>query len=127
MGIQSAGLENHIQYIRSQESVQTTAKKEQSTIGETIQPVNQQMKNNSSDQSSFEEKTILNVIDVINKKLANKETQVEVDFHEKTKEMIIRLVNKQSKEIIREIPSEKMIDMIDCFCEIAGLYVDEKR
>jgi flagellar protein FlaG len=36
-------------------------------------------------------------------------------------------VDNDTKEIIREIPPEKTLDMISKMWELAGLVVDEKR
>lgn len=40
---------------------------------------------------------------------------------------MLKVVDRNSKEVIREIPSEKMLDYFAARCEQAGLFVDEKR
>lgn len=93
----------------------------------SIQELKQQMQVDPSYQPTLQEKTILNAIDEVNAKIAGLNIQLEVSFHEKAKEMIVKLVDVESKQIIREIPSEKIVDMIANMCEMAGLYVDEKK
>ena len=127
MNIESIKLESIIQPTSNRDIAATSNGQVQAKIGQSIQEVRQHMQQDPSYQPTFQERTILNAIDEINTKLSGQNTEVEVSFHEKTKEMIVRLVNKESKEIVREIPSEKMIDMIASFCEMAGLYIDEKR
>nr|WP_307991081.1 flagellar protein FlaG [uncultured Niameybacter sp.] len=127
MNIESIQLESIIQPTRNSDIAPSSNGQVQAKIGQSIQEVRQHMQQDPSYQPTFQERTILNAIDEINTKLSGQNTEVEVAFHEKTKEMIVRLVNKESKEIVREIPSEKMIDMIASFCEMAGLYIDEKR
>ena len=63
------------------------------------------------------------------KELAKKETNVQSEFgiHEKTNRITVKLVDKQTKEVIKELPPEKMLDMIAKVWEYAGLIVDEKR
>jgi flagellar protein FlaG len=39
----------------------------------------------------------------------------------------IKLVDKETKEVIKELPPEKTLDMIAKVWEMAGLLVDEKR
>jgi flagellar protein FlaG len=36
-------------------------------------------------------------------------------------------VDSNTKEVIREIPSEKILDMFASMLELAGLLVDERR
>lgn len=48
-------------------------------------------------------------------------------IHEETNRITVKIVDKQTKEVIKELPSEKMLDMIARVWEYAGLFVDEKR
>lgn len=48
-------------------------------------------------------------------------------IHEATNRVTIKIVDKESKEIIKEFPPEKTLDMIAKVWEMAGLMVDEKR
>ena len=48
-------------------------------------------------------------------------------MHEETNRVTIKIVDKETKEIIKEFPPEKTLDMIAKVWEMAGLFVDEKR
>lgn len=48
-------------------------------------------------------------------------------FHEKTNRVMIKIVDKNTKEVIKEFPPEETLDMIAKVWELAGLLVDEKR
>lgn len=48
-------------------------------------------------------------------------------IHEKTNRVTIKIVDKDTKEVIKEIPPEKTLDMIAKAWELAGLLVDERR
>lgn len=48
-------------------------------------------------------------------------------MHEKTNRVTIKIVDKKTKEVIREVPAEKTLDMIAKAWELAGLLVDERR
>ena len=41
--------------------------------------------------------------------------------------MTIKLVDRDTKEVIKELPPEKTLDMIAKVWEMAGILVDEKR
>lgn len=51
----------------------------------------------------------------------------EFEFHEKTHRTIIRIVDKETKEVIKEFPPAKMLDVLAKTWEMLGLMVDEKR
>lgn len=61
--------------------------------------------------------------------LNKKATSVTSEFgiHEKTNRITIKIVDKKTKEVIKELPPEKMLDMIAKIWENSGLLVDEKR
>lgn len=40
---------------------------------------------------------------------------------------MVKVVDTQTNEIIREIPPEKTLDMFVKMLELAGIFVDEKR
>ncbi len=40
---------------------------------------------------------------------------------------MIKIKDKDTKEVIKEIPPEKMQDMIARLIELSGIFVDEKR
>lgn len=46
-------------------------------------------------------------------------------IHEPTREIIARIVNRETGEVVREIPPEKFLDMVAKLQELAGVFVDE--
>lgn len=63
-------------------------------------------------------------VEEINKNATNSEAIF--GFHEETNRVTIKIVDKQSKEVIREFPPEKTLDMIAKVWEMAGLMIDQK-
>lgn len=62
-------------------------------------------------------------------KLNKSMTQSEAIFgiHDGTNRVTIKIVDKKTKEVIKELPPEKTLDMIAKVWEMAGILVDEKR
>ena len=54
-------------------------------------------------------------------------TEAVFGIHEKTNRVTIKIVDKQTKEVIKEVPPEKTLDLIAKAWELAGIMVDEKR
>lgn len=72
------------------------------------------------------ERTIKQAVSDINRKL-NNNTIAEFGYHEDTKRVTIKIVNKDTKEVVKEIPPEKTLDMIAKAWELAGILVDERK
>ncbi|MCI8327149.1 MAG: flagellar protein FlaG [Lachnospiraceae bacterium] len=68
---------------------------------------------------------IKKAIEQINKKVINSEAVF--GFHEGTNRVMIKIVDKETKEIIKEFPPEETLDMIAKVWELAGILIDEKR
>lgn len=88
--------------------------------------------NNSSYSQKQSENTerknldkIRKAVDDLNKKMSNSEALFGI--HEETNRVTIKIVDKQTKEVIKELPPEKTLDMIAKVWEMAGLMVDERR
>ena len=60
-------------------------------------------------------------------KSATANTEAVFGIHEDTNRITIKIVDKQTKEVIKELPPEKTLDMIAKVWEMAGILVDEKR
>jgi len=68
---------------------------------------------------------IKKAVEQLNKNLNNSEAIFGI--HEKTNRVTIKIVDKDSKKVLKEFPPEKTLDMIAKVWEIAGIMVDEKR
>lgn len=53
-------------------------------------------------------------------------TNLKFEFHEELNEYYVTVVNPVTKEVIREIPSKKMLDMHAAMVEFMGVLIDEK-
>ena len=61
----------------------------------------------------------------MNKKMENSEAVF--GFHDDTNRVTIKIVDRDTKKVIKELPPEKTLDMIAKVWEMAGILVDEKR
>ncbi|USG65320.1 flagellar protein FlaG [Brevibacillus ruminantium] len=63
----------------------------------------------------------------INKWLQSTSSHIKFTLHEDLNEYYVQVINDQTNEVIREIPSKKVMDMVAKMHEMIGLLVDEKR
>ncbi|MBQ1901786.1 MAG: flagellar protein FlaG [Lachnospiraceae bacterium] len=71
------------------------------------------------------EKQLKEAVSKINKSLGN--TEAVFGFHDKTHRVTIKLLDKETHKVVKEIPAEKTLDLIAKAWEMAGILVDEKR
>lgn len=75
-------------------------------------------------QTISENSQIRKAVDEINKKAHNSEAVFGI--HEATNRVTIKIVDKDTKKVLKEYPPEKTLDMIAKVWEMAGLLVDQK-
>lgn len=75
--------------------------------------------------SQQQNEQIRKAVEQINKKMGNSEAVFGI--HDETNRVTIKIVDKKTKEVIKELPPEKTLDMIAKAWELAGILVDEKR
>lgn len=66
-------------------------------------------------------------VDKANKVLFKNNTHLQFRIHEKTNEVMVKIINDETGDVVKEIPPEKMLDMVAKLWEIAGIILDEKR
>ena len=47
-------------------------------------------------------------------------------MHEGTGRVTIKIIDKETKDVVREYPAEETLEMIEKVWELAGILVDEK-
>lgn len=111
---------------QAQGSVQTTVPVDP-TIRE-IEPAekaaNQQAQQQVTQEQASPEQ-IKRAVEQLNKKMSHSEAVFGI--HEKTNRVTIKIIDKETKELIKELPPEKTLDMIARVWEMAGILVDERR
>ena len=60
------------------------------------------------------------------RKNMNNNTEAVFGIHEGTNRIMIKIVDKDTKDVIKEFPPEETLDMIQKVWEMAGILVDEK-
>lgn len=66
-------------------------------------------------------------VEQANRFFVNRHTHLQFSIHKETKAIIVRIINSETQEVLKEIPPEKMLDLVAKLWELAGLFVDEKR
>jgi len=96
-------------------------------VQKTIPPHTGLKINREENGIDISERMLIKAIEKANRELVIVNRELKFSIHEKTKEIIVRVLDAETKEVIREIPSEKILDMIANMLELAGILVDERR
>jgi len=75
---------------------------------------------------SIGEAQLIKAIDRAMKALEGPSTTFEVSVHKQTHSIMVKVLNKDTGELIREIPPEKTLDLVAKMMEFAGILIDER-
>lgn len=87
----------------------------------------QELSQKSKYELSIDEALWIEMIEKANKAITGATCRFEYSIHEETKEIMVKVINKETQEVIREIPPEKILDMVAKMWELVGIMVDERR
>lgn len=90
--------------------------KEDLSFGEKMEQINKKEKIDD----------IVDAINSSNKNLKSFDRKLELSVHEKTREVMIKVIDTLTDEVIREVPSEKVLDTVAIRRESLGMLMDRK-
>lgn len=114
------------QHVKSEGSEQRNVNKVAENADQLQKPLNQ-LTSNDLDGMQFSEKFLIQAIEKANKEVLGRNTTFRFSIHEATKRISVTVLDKDTDEVIREIPPEKVLDVVAQMWEMAGLFVDERR
>ena len=114
---------------KSNEVVVDSAKSAASNVAVSVGQAADSEKNgsnaNDNDKAKKQAESMADVKDI--RKVLNNNTIAEFGYNEPTNRITIKIKDKDTDEVIKEIPSEKALEMLAKAWELAGIIVDERR
>lgn len=76
---------------------------------------------------TIDEKNWIRLIEKANMAISGANRTFEYSIHEATKQIMVKVIDSETNTVIREIPPEKILNLVAKFWEMAGIVVDERR
>ncbi|OPJ60877.1 flagellar protein FlaG [Clostridium oryzae] len=96
------------------------------TVSQSASVEEQNDNKNGENQQNIKEKDVKNAVDKLNKFIESSKTHLEYEVQKDFNQIIVKIVDNKTEEIVKEIPPKKVLEMIAKMCELAGVLVDEK-
>jgi flagellar protein FlaG len=110
-------------------SLQSFLKRENSEINQEVIQIQNQNEGRQSDsiqQEPVTKEKMESVVRGMNEFLTVSNTHLKFEFHDELKEYYVTIIDDSTKEVIKEIPSKKVLDIYAAMTEFVGLMVDKK-
>lgn len=79
------------------------------------------------EQYTISDEQLVRAIEQAIKKIEGRTTSLEFTVHKETKQIAVKVLDKNTGEVIREVPPEKTLDFVAKLWEMAGILIDERR
>lgn len=70
-------------------------------------------------------KAVKKAVELINKTMESYNTELQFTLHEDSGEYVVKIINSKDHSVIREIPPERVLDMVAHFKKMLGIIVDK--
>jgi flagellar protein FlaG len=91
-----------------------------------VQAVSVQNEQQSGEERQLPVEKAQQMTDSMNKFLESVNTQLRFKLHNELKEYYVTIVDSKTDEVVREIPSKKLMDIYAAMKEFVGLLIDRK-
>ena len=91
-----------------------------------VQPVSVQNEQQKGEERELPVQKAQQMTDSMNKFLESVNTQLRFKLHDDLKEYYVTIVDSNTDEVVREIPSKKLMDIYASMKEFVGLLIDRK-
>jgi len=65
-------------------------------------------------------------VDKLNKFMEDEDIHAEYEVHDKFNQIMIKIEDNKTKDVLLEVPPKKILDMVAKMCEMVGILVDKK-
>jgi len=94
---------------------------------ESVKDASNKPKNEAKEEPGLNEKQLLEAIEKTNKAIEGTSCSFRYSVHDVTKQIMVKVIDNETQEVIKEFPPEKILDMVAKMWEVAGILVDERR
>ena len=91
-----------------------------------VQPVAEKAQPQGDQEQQLPADKAKQLTESMNTFLASANTQLRFKFHDKLNEYYVTIIDSKTDEVVREIPSKKLMDIHAAMREFVGLLVDRK-
>lgn len=77
-------------------------------------------------ERNFSREDLEEAVKSTNKLIFNDSRKFEFKVHERTGRMMVKLIDRDTDEIVKELPPEKILDLVASIWDLVGILVDER-
>lgn len=93
---------------------------------EVMEKAQKQPATRSMGKREYTENELIDAIESVNEQFVVYDRRCEFTIHEKTKQVMVKVIDVLTDDVIREIPPEKILDALADRWKLSGILLDER-
>ncbi|MEB1806641.1 MAG: flagellar protein FlaG [Bacillaceae bacterium] len=98
----------------------------QNQLEQKNQDLMEKARHETKEVNKFTIEDIETQVESMNQMMETKNTGLKFNFHEDLERIYVQVVDRQTDEVIKEIPPEKFLDMVSTMLDFMGLMIDQR-
>lgn len=94
---------------------------------QAVQKVQEEKIESKEPKKTMKEEDFFRMVQDANEQLKVYDRRLEFSIHDETHRIMVKVIDTTDDSVIREIPSEKALDMLAYAWKVSGILLDEKR
>jgi len=103
-----------------------TSKKNPEVVDVQTAQLDTQKQTSQIEEQDYSKEKLNQAVNSINEFFEINQNELKFVFHEGLEKYYVQLINSKTEEVVREIPSKKLLDIFYEMQKIVGMIVDEK-
>ena len=116
----------NIDYTVKSEVTTETSVSSESVQVKVADNTNKSTQNSNGEGKNPSEAEVKKAVDKLNKFLEADNLKVEYAVHEKFGDLMIKIVDNNTKDVILEVPPKRILDMVAKMMETVGIFMDKR-
>jgi flagellar protein FlaG len=112
--------------VKSEVSTETSVVTAAPVVVQATEDTNKSSNNSNGEKENPTKEETQKAVEKLNKFLEGENIHAEYAVHEKFGDIMIKIVNTDTKQVILEVPPKKILDMIAKMMETVGIFLDKK-
>lgn len=94
---------------------------------DNVQMVEVSNNNGNIKEKKVSKEELIHAVNTANESLKTHNRELKYSVHKETNTIMVKLIDSNTNETIKEMPPEKILDMVAKMWEMAGIFIDERR
>lgn len=93
---------------------------------ESPQPIVDRKKEVPSAREEIPREEVEKAIEKLNRLMGIIDKRMEFSIHEKSHRVMVKIIDRETGDVLNEIPPKRILDLLGSFREMAGLFLDKQ-